>query len=423
MLQVMGKKNANLLPNGVRTLSPYERFQRQKETFMALYWPEQKVALDIVDDPYRNPFNGDESYTVLKVTCAELCDFDSYCKVMERLCELLGKDMPDMPGWEDKSRALHALLLQETMEEMAEDSCDLFSDTLDDAELGSLSNVEILATSQEEGERMRAAAREKGQYVRGMSIWDGPVPRGSFEILSNTTRMSTPEYFFFRKANQLPLAKAVALGIELCGKYRTSLTQYDRGEGYDFLKNSRTNKDTIRNYLRDVKGTKEGKRARRILRLLRDECSTPMACHLYLLLCLAEQHGSYGFSRAHFSVVFDAEHGFMPSSSGKYLAYDLCWPSKHVALQYTGTKPPSSRDLKALQTNGMHVLYVTDSDVADPQKFDEMSRKLAKLLGEEVPEPTAAWREARDKLRKTMPVPDYDHMRLTMDDISEHCTA
>lgn len=388
---------------------------------MALYWPDQKVALDIVDDPYRNPFEGDESYTVLRVTCAELCDFDSYCKVMEHLCELLGKDMPDMPGWEDKSRALHALLMQETMEEITEDACDALSYSLDDAEMGSLSNVEILATSKEEGERMRAAAREKGQYVRGMSIWDGPVPRGSFEVLSNTTRMSTPEYFFFRKANQLPLAKAVALGIELCGKYRTSLTQYDRGDGYDFLKTPRTSKDTIRHYLRDAKGTKEGKRARRILRLLRNECSTPMACHLYLLLCLAEQDGSYGLSRAHFSVVFDAEHGFMPSSSGMYLAYDLCWPSKHVALQYTGAKDPEPRDLKALQTNGMRVLCINDASIADPQLFDEVARKLAHLLGESVPEPTQAWVEARNKLRGMMPAPAFDHMRLTMDDISEHC--
>lgn len=390
---------------------------------MALYWPEQKVALDIVDDPYRNPFEGDESYTVLKVTCAELCNFDSYCKIMERLCELLGKDMPDMPGWEDKSRSLHSLLMQETLDGMVGDVYDEFGYMLDDAELGSLSNVEILASSKEEGERMRAAAREKGQFVRGMSIWDGPVPRGSFEILSNTTRMSTPEYFFFRKANQLPLPTAVALGIELCGKYRTSLTQYDRGEGYDFLRTPRTSKEAIRHYLRDAKGTKEGKKARRILRLVRDECSSPVACYLYVLLCLSQQQGSYGLSRAHFSVVFDAERGFMPSSSGKYLAYDLCWPSKHVALQYTGSKEPAPRDLKALQKNGMRVLCITDSEIADTQRFGTVAQKLAKLLDEKCPEPTEEWTRARDELRKTLAMPTYDHMRLTMDDITEHCAA
>ena len=73
---------------------------------MALYWPEEKVALDIVDDPYRTPFEGDDSYTVLRVTCADLCDYDSYHKVMERLCELLeaGRPLPfDVMGGKEPS--------------------------------------------------------------------------------------------------------------------------------------------------------------------------------------------------------------------------------------------------------------------------------------------------------------------------------
>ena len=45
---------------------------------MALYWPSKKVALDIVDDPGRKPFDGDEDeWTVVRVTCAELEDYGS----------------------------------------------------------------------------------------------------------------------------------------------------------------------------------------------------------------------------------------------------------------------------------------------------------------------------------------------------------
>lgn len=387
---------------------------------MALYWPEEKVALDIVDDPYRTPFEGDDSYTVLRVTCADLCDYDSYHKVMERLCELLGKEMPTMPGWEEKSRALHSVLYREAEEELLSEASYPFPDFFED---NSLSNVEIIAPSKEEGERMRAAARCAGQYVRGVSVWDGPIPKGSYEPISETTRMSTPEFFFFRKANQLSFVEAVSLGVELCGKYRTVLTQYDRGGGYDFLRQPRTTKAAIRDYLRDVRRTKEGKRAKRVLRHVQNECSSPMSCYLYLLLCLPRSEGSYGIERVQGWGAYKGEHGFYPSASGDYLIYDLFWPAKRVAVQYTGSGRPSKRDFEALQNGDIKVVCVTDDDVADPKRFDVVAHKVAGLLNTELPEPTDKWRRACKRLRSVVQPPSFDNMRLTMSEISEHYVA
>ena len=390
---------------------------------MALYWPKEKVALDIVDDPYRSPFEGDDSYTVLRVTCADLCDYDSYKKVMGHLCELLGHEIPSMPNWEEGNRNLHDQLFQqlESLEEdLKADACYPFPDFFSQDEL---SNVEIVATSEEEGERMRDAARSAGQYVRGVSVWDGPVPKGSFETISGTTRMSTPEYFFLRKSNQLPFAEAVSMGMELCGKYRTSLTQYDRGEGYDFLKYSRTSKAALRRYLRDTHGTKEGKRAKRILRHVVDDCSSPMSCYLYLLLCLPRSQGSYGLERIHTWGAYTTEHGFLPASSGEYMLYDLFWPNKFVAMQYTGDRYPTQRDFAALVTEDMRVVCVTDHDIKDPDRFDTKARELAKLLDVTLPEPTDKWLKARDRLRRQVRMPTFDHMRLTMKDMCEHRVA
>lgn len=384
---------------------------------MALYWPEEKVALDIIDDPYRNPFEGDDSYTVLRVTCADLCDYDSYRKVMGRLCELLGRDMPSMPGWEEGNRTLHALYLQQVADEIIDDRCYPFPDFFCEEEP---TNVEIVATSEEDAQRMREAARNNGSHVRGVSVWNGPVPEGSFETISSNMRMSTPEYFFLCKANQLPFAEAVCMGMELCGKYRTSLTQYNRVEGYDFLQSPRTSKDTLRHYLRDVRGTKEGKRAKRVLRYVADECGSPMSCYLYLLLCLPRSRGSYGLGRAIPSVAFRSEEGFMPGSSGRFLAYDLCWPKKQVAVQFVGDNALPERDLEALKFNGMNVVCMSSSDIADPKRFDRLAQKVAKLLGVSIPETTDSWVAERNKLRKQVPVPTYDHMLLTMDDFSEH---
>ena len=188
---------------------------------MALYWPEQKVALDIVDDPHRNPFEGDESYTVLRVTCAELSNYESFDRIQKKLCKLLGASYPQGKEWKRKNRRLFEMLRAcgmgddgsgEADSEPTEESDefgerDMFDgDLLDDLmeNMSSLcEEVEILAPSREAADYMAAAAEQEGHSVRGISIWEGPIPEGSFRQLSPHMRMSTPEFFFMRKANEL----------------------------------------------------------------------------------------------------------------------------------------------------------------------------------------------------------------------------
>lgn len=390
---------------------------------MALYWPEQHVALDIIDDPARRPFEGDESYTVLRVTCADLEDYDSYYKIMTRLCALLGREMPEAPEWEQGNRALHDAMFRWDFEEDVMSGCWACGDDVDPdmASDESLDSVEILAPDAETGEHMRAFAEQEGRYVRNVSVWEGPTPEGSYEDIGSSMRMSTPEFFFLRKANQLPFADAVTMGNELCGKYRTQITQYDRDDGYDFLARPRTNKAHLRRYLRGARGTKEGKRAKRILRHVVDDCGSPMGSYLSMLLCLPILQGGYGLEHALMSAALDSDGTLMPSSDGPYLAYDLCWPRKKCALQYTGRQGPTKRAHAALQAGGMHVLCVTDKDVADPDRFDKYARKLARRLDASVPEPDdERWLAARDKLRHHLKPPQFDCMRITLEDLSEH---
>jgi hypothetical protein len=381
---------------------------------MALYWPDKKVALDIIDDPHRRPFEGDESYTVLRVTCADLCDYESFRKITNKLCDLLDQELPDIPGCVERSHELYEMLSQS------------LSDEVVDAPLPSpfatsnLSNVQVIASSKAEAKRMREATRQAGQYVRGISVWEGPVPSGSFEVVSGNMRMSTPEYFFLRKANELSLPEAVRMGMELCGKYRTVITQYDRGSDYDFIRVPRTTKARIRSYLRGARGTKEGKRAKRVLRLIEDECCSPMSSYLFELLCLTRAQGGYGLERGMPSSAFAGDNGFMPSSSGMFLAYDVCWPDKHVAVQYVGKRLPGERHIEALNAQGVRTVCVTDAEIADPELFDLVAHSISSLLEVPLPEETELWRSQRDQLRKLVPPPTFKHMRLTMDDISEH---
>lgn len=78
---------------------------------MALCWPDKKVALDIVDNPGRRPFEAQDGWTVVRVTNAELEDYDSCRRIMGHIAQLLGSSAPQEPGWEEKNRRLHAALL------------------------------------------------------------------------------------------------------------------------------------------------------------------------------------------------------------------------------------------------------------------------------------------------------------------------
>lgn len=406
---------------------------------MALYWPEQKVALDIIDDPCRHPFEGDDDYTVIRVTIADIKNYETFTKISRHLAELLGKEVPHSAEWIEGNQQLHAMLCNwvslgdddvlgtpgDYEEDVSQVSCNPFEDWVRDDMYEDdfdqrLKSVEILATSSEEAQLMSAAARSDGHHVRKVNVWEGPVPEGSFEAISAGMRMSTPEYFFFRKANQLPFAEAVQLGCELCGKFRTSLTQYDAEDSYDFLMHPRTSTARIRTYLRGARGTKECKRARRVLRFVADEASSPMASFLYLHLCLSRSHGGYGIPQAEFSRVFGTDDGLAPSSASPYLAYDLAWPSKQVALQYVGHTQPSEEHMHALEAGLMSVVCVTDDDVSNAKSFDHVARKLARLLDVDLPQDTDKWRGARIRLRHQIEVPVYDHMRITIRDIEAH---
>ena len=84
---------------------------------MALYWPEQGVALEIVDDPLAEPFDraAHPGVRVIQTTCDELADFDWLSRLMARVARELGAAQPPCtPGLPARRRALHEMLMAET---------------------------------------------------------------------------------------------------------------------------------------------------------------------------------------------------------------------------------------------------------------------------------------------------------------------
>lgn len=90
--------------------------------------------------------------------------------------------------------------------------------------------VEILATTNDDAERMNHLAASVGQRVHATTVWTGPVPNDSY-IDMGFFRMARPEFMAYRKANQLDDEAAVTLMCALLSHYSTHLTSPSVPEG------------------------------------------------------------------------------------------------------------------------------------------------------------------------------------------------
>lgn len=80
---------------------------------MTMFWPDQKVALRIVDDVSGRDFDPRNypDYQVVEVTSAQVMDYEQMSRIADRLCELLGEEPPEKtPEWLAANRRLHGSL-------------------------------------------------------------------------------------------------------------------------------------------------------------------------------------------------------------------------------------------------------------------------------------------------------------------------
>ena len=77
---------------------------------MALYWPDQKVALEIIDDPLAEPVDREAypDWQVLSVTMAQCADHESMLEIGDTLADMLGQPRhPNSKRWMRKNMKLH----------------------------------------------------------------------------------------------------------------------------------------------------------------------------------------------------------------------------------------------------------------------------------------------------------------------------
>lgn len=354
---------------------------------MALYWPDQKVALQIDDDPAAEPFEGPDDWTVIHTNVATLDDFDAFDELMARVAQAIGEE----PRRADRDRRRRLFDELTAHLEGAPDDAHLIVD----AKTGDIDN------------------------------WDDPVPGGSFELLPSGVRMCTPEFHYLREARVRTLSQQIQLAFELCGTYGTDHLNDERL--YRMYDEPVTSVAELRNYLggaRDLVGYRQAMEA---LNYAAEGAASPVVSYLAILLTLPRDMGGYDLYRPQLSTYYvnplTLERA--PTDEGRYEGYDLCWLRQGVALQFVGDEVPSARERRALEAPGVadvYVICVTLRQMRDAEAFEEAARLLAERLGTPLPPSDAAFVEARDRLRKELRFPHYDRMRAMAEDWHWHET-
>ena len=129
-----------------------------------------------------------------------------------------------------------------------------------------LSSVITLVTSADDAEKVNEEASGIGLNVKSTAVWEGLVPPNSYMDLNEYVRMSTPEFFMFRKANELELVDACILFCEMWSTFRTNLTAHNMEPGeVDVLFEPRTSFYEFAEYIKPVLDKPEGIRAYEVM--------------------------------------------------------------------------------------------------------------------------------------------------------------
>lgn len=345
---------------------------------MALRWDDKKIALEIDDDLLAEPFEAPEGWQVIHINSDDLCCYSSFNRIMKQVHALVD----DVPSDEDYPY-------------------DLFE----------------IAREQVHMVRRRTAWALGRLYPYEDSMWDGELPPDSVVTLRTGEKRATPEFKFLMSAAEDTMPKTVQLGLELCGRYATD--HYGSGADYILLDDPYCSVTELRDYLRSARAFKGYERAMEALEFVVEEALSPMDTYLIACLCLPRELGGYDLPRPAAGGYFDDGCdglGRAPSEEGPYLAYDLCWPWRHVVMQYVGPKPPTARQRRSLAvepTFDMDPVCVTTQEVRDPEAFEEATLVLASKLGISLPESNEQFVDARTRLRSELAFPDYEHMALT----------
>ncbi len=235
-------------------------------------------------------------------------------------------------------------------------------------------------------------------------IAKSPLPPASFFRLTPQIDIVSPELCFLQLARVLSPEKLAMAGMELCGTYSLR-------EDKCYSRRPLTSVAKLTNFLNAVPGVAGMRQANRILPHLLDNAASPMEAKLALLLCLPTMWGGYGLPAPELNPTIKLHKNARALYRVRSCRPDLHWRDAGVAVEYDGqdhenedTHAKDVARIAALRTEGLDVMVLTYSQLANPEAFDVVAHTLAKQLGHRLRIRSANFEMRRAKLRDELEV-------------------
>ena len=251
-------------------------------------------------------------------------------------------------------------------------------------------------------------------------VHTGPVPDRCFIGIGDEMAVSSPQLCFFQMAAELPLAKLIELGCELCSTYSLPAISEQGNEQEPGVVDKTlyslpqlTNTKALKALTARMAGVNGQKNAARALRYVADGSASPMETILFLFLTLPHKIGGYGLPVPELNKRIDLGGLIRQGSqrAGKaFYKCDLFWADANVAIEYDSDLYHTGADRIAndskrrfdLDALGIDVITVTRSQIRNAVEFDGMVKRIAKKLGRRLRYTNPDFPKARHELRRLL---------------------
>jgi len=238
---------------------------------------------------------------------------------------------------------------------------------------------------------------------------------GSFINAGNDLYVSSPEFCFLQMACEYPIAKLIALGIEICGSYSLPSNTYSCEENgvsaqalYDLPK--LTNKKKLKAFTSRMEGWAGKKQALKALNYIAEESASPMETILFILLTLPYRFGGYGLPMPEFNGCIYPKKGVSQFEGRSFYRGDLLWREAGVVVEYNSDMKHSdqySMTKDAIRRNDMALcgffeVTVTSRQINNTELFDKVAKQIAKRIGKELRYKEPGFSKARRELRSVL---------------------
>jgi len=228
-------------------------------------------------------------------------------------------------------------------------------------------------------------------------VFAGQMPDRCLINIGEGFLVASPELCFFQMASELPFAKLIELGYELCGTYSLptgGLADEARKAGGGAIYNLEplTSVKRLSAFVTQMSGRHGVKRAIQALQYIVDGSGSPMETILSILLVLPYRLGGYGFTLPEMNRRIDPKAAAAKNPGKQFYKCDLLWKKHAVAVEYDSKLHHSEeRNISVdsikrgdLDLSGVYVITVTDKQVYQVEELEKVARRLASKMGRRI---------------------------------------